>query len=274
MLGIADQLDAAIGAAPPDAPALEPTLALGRSALRRRRISYAAGVVAATLVIGGTAWALAPDGGANARDDSQIANRPDADEPWAVDEFLRLADSGDITINPDAEVLERTVIKGQGERTVAFHLRVPWRGGEEHFVVTQPESGAESSVIVRTNQGLNLREWAREVVHPEAVIPADDAWVRFDTGSHLVPLEGVDIVEQLADPGFGDNFARRGEPTAAAEVTRGDVTWFLAVRPLGGDAAEAVPYRADQRIQTFGQFLEYARQQYATNAEGGSEGMR
>ena len=43
MPDIADQLDAAIGAAPSDAPALDETLTLGRRALRRRRLAYGAG---------------------------------------------------------------------------------------------------------------------------------------------------------------------------------------------------------------------------------------
>lgn len=280
MLGIADQLDAAIGAAPPDAPALEPTLALGRSALRRRRITYAAGVVAATLVIGGTAWALAPDGGANARDDGQVVEQPADEDPWAVDEFVRFADD-DVTVNPDAEVLERTVLKDQPHHTVALHLRVPWHGGQEYFLVAQPQTGLESARIVSAGtQGLTLVEWARTQLDGGSVFPEDDLWVAFDDGSHLEALYvGVRIVDQLPDPGLGENFAAPGDPTAVAEVVYEGTTYFLAVRPLQGrreidGQAEAIPYRADQRIQTLAEFLDYARQQYVTNDQGGSEGVR
>jgi len=164
---------------------------------------------------------------------------------------------------------------------VAFHLRVPWRGGEEHFVVAQPQIGAWSGRDVSAGtQGLTLVEWAREVLAPASVLPEDHMWVRFDEGSHLVPLyEGLRIVDQIADPGLGENFAAAGDPTAVAEVVHDGVTYFLAVRPLVGRTevegqSEAIPYRKDGRITTLEEYLDYARHQYATNDEGGSEGIR
>lgn len=282
MPDIADQIDAAIGAAPPDAPGLDPTLVLGRRALLRRRLTYGVGAAATALVVGGTAWAVAPGGGSDAKDDTPFtgtSDSPNAAEPWAVDEFVRVAADGTITVNPGAEVLERREIADQD--AVAFHLRVPWRGGEEHYLVAQPETGLETSRSVPAGtQGLNLVEWATEQLDEGAVLPPDYMWVRFDEGSHLVALhEGVRIVEQIADPGLGENFARPDAPTAVAEVVFEEKTYFLAVRPIDGQKevrgqSEAIPYRADKRITTLQEFLDYARQQYATNDQGGSEGMR
>jgi hypothetical protein len=277
MPDIADQLDAAIGAAPYDAPALEPTLALGRRALRRRRLAYGVGTAATALVIGGTAWAVSPGDGADARDDTPIAEQLSVAEPWVVDEFVRVADDGTITVNPDADVLERKEIKDQA--AVAFHLRVPWRGGEDWYLVVQPKTGLEAGADPTTGtQG--LVEWASEQLDRGPVFPPDYMWVRFDEGSHLVPLyEGLRIVDQIADPGLGENFAAAGDPTAVAEVVHDGVTYFLAVRPLVGRTevegqSEAIPYRKDGRITTLEEYLDYARHQYATNDEGGSEGIR
>lgn len=281
MPDIADQLDAAIGVAPSDAPALEPTLVLGRRALRRRRLAYGVGAAATVLVIGGTAWAVAPGGGSSAEDDTPVTNTSDSPsaEPWVVDEFVRVGPDGTIIVNPDADVLERREIEDQG--AVAFHLTVPWRGGEEHYLVVQPETGLETSRSVSAGtQGLSLVEWTTEQLDHGAVLPPDDMWVRFDEGSHLVALyDGVRIVAQLPDPGLGENFAAPGDPTAVAEVVFEEKTYFLAVRPLEGrkevaGQGEAIPYRADRRITTLQAFLDYARQQYATNDQGGSEGMR
>jgi len=70
MSDIADQIDAAIGAAPPDAPGLDATLALGRRALLRRRWAYGVGAAATVVVIGGSAWAVVPGDGGPSRSDA------------------------------------------------------------------------------------------------------------------------------------------------------------------------------------------------------------
>lgn len=81
MPDIADQLDAAIGAAPPAVPALEETLVLGRRALRRRRMAYAVGAATTALVVGGTAWAVAPGGDAGAdRVGTPVGTSPSASD--------------------------------------------------------------------------------------------------------------------------------------------------------------------------------------------------
>ena len=79
MPDIADQLDAAIGAAPSDAPGLDATLALGRRALRRRRLAYVAGATAMTAVIGTAVWVSGPGESTITPDDTGLAGRPGSD---------------------------------------------------------------------------------------------------------------------------------------------------------------------------------------------------
>ena len=140
MPNIADQLDAAIGAAPSDAPGLDATLVLGRRALRRRRLAYAAGATAGAVVIGGTAWAVSPgDGGAASDRELQIGNtstssptsdseppvdrRGDTAEPWAFGrEAAALMEDGTLITKPGWEVVD-LIEEPSGPNTVAVDVR-------------------------------------------------------------------------------------------------------------------------------------------------------
>lgn len=275
MPDIADTIDAAIPAAPPEAPALDDTLVLGRRALRRRRMAYGVGAAATALVIGGTAWAVASaDRSPGVRDDAPVADQQseeerDAQDTWGAEELVRSTEDGTFEVNPRAEVQQTSDIS-VGEKEA--HVWVLKLGGTTYYVLGQ-RNGSIASAPAGT-QGLDVGEWATQLLDPDSVLPADDQWVRFDNGSHVIGLDGVEVVEQVADPGLGDNFAAPGDPTAVAEVVRNATTYFLAVRSLDGGLAEVVPYRKDGRITTLEEFLDYAQQQYATNDEGGSEGMR
>lgn len=280
-IDIADRIEAGLGTAPTPAPPLVDTLRAGRRAVRRRRLAVGAGGVAAALVIGGTALALAPGGDTTSgTDDLPVADRttetsdpaPTA-EPWGEGEPARLGTDGVTEINPDAKVVEQfTVTVADDARATAYRVTLD---GTDYWVAAFPDPGGGAALATTPagSQGLTLEEWTRLQLDPESGM-ADDTWVRFDSASHLVAVGRVQIVEQRPDPGFGDNFAGPGDPTAVAEVTLDGRTYFLAVRSIGGGPTEAIPYRADDRITTLDEFVDYAVQQYATNDEGGSEGMR
>lgn len=274
-MNVADLLAEHLDRAPlaPETSDLDDLLVAGRRGVLRRRLAIAVGTTAVAVVLGGGLWTLSAGGDSRADDDAPIAEVSSANaEPWTDEELVRFPEAGSFELNPDAEVLRSATVTAGGQTAEAFRLRL---AGEDYFLVVQPDTGRQTaSSVAAGSQGLTLEEWATEDIDRGSVLPGDADWVRFDDGAHLVPANGnVLIVDQRPDPGFGESFAAPGDRTAVVEVVHDDVTYFLAVREIGG-RAEAVPYRADRAIRTLDDFLSYAQQQYATNDEGGSEGLR
>lgn len=284
MQDVIDKLARELAQAPEPRFDIASTVASGRKVVRRRRIAAGGVVVAAALVVGGTAWLVAPGDGERP-DSSQVAVEPDptpaatptptetvpADVPAGEIEPVVTGTDGEPTVNPAAEIIEQaSFTASNGKVAEIFHLRLD---AVEYYVYLRPQ---EASSVPLPVQGLTLREWAdRQISGAASGQIADDAWVRFDDGSHLTTvLEGLEIVEQLPDPGLGDSFAGPGEPTALAEVLLDGTTYFLAVRPGAGTAAEAISYRRDDQVTTLQQFRTQVRHLYAENSSGGSEGMR
>lgn len=279
MQDLIEQLDAELRHAPDPTFDVPGTLASGRRAVRRRRLAVGAAGLAVAVVVGGTA-ALAFDGGGTASGrDRNTAGEPTPTptatatapaDTWADDELLRVGGNGAIEVNPDADVLER------GESTTAdgavhetFHLGLDGR----EFYALAGDAGYSSTPLPA--QGLTLEEWARQQLTLDQDGGEDDrAWVEIDAGSRVSALPGVELVAWRPDPGLGDNFAAPGEPTAVAHVVRDGFTYFLAIRRAPDGTTEAIPYRKDATITTLDAFVAYARDQYATNEQGGSEGLR
>lgn len=275
MQDLIDQLTSELAGAPAARFDIADTVASGRKVVRRRRFAAGGAVLAAALVVGGTASLMAPDS-EGGPDSSQVAVQPDptpsgtesADVPVEEDEPVVTGTDGDPVVNPEAVILEQdTFTASNGEGSEIFHLRLQ---GGEYYVSLRPDGATSVRLPV---QGLTLREWVEQsLVGPEI---ADDAWVRFDTGSHVVEvLDGLEIVQQQPDPDLGASFAGPGEPTALAEVELAGATFFLAVRPGRGTSAEAIFFRRDDQITTLQQFRTFARSLYGENESGGSEGLR
>lgn len=280
MQDMIDRLAKELAHAPEPGFDIASTVASGRKAVRRRRIAAGAVVLATALVVGGTAWLVAP-GNDDKSDSSQVAVEPDAtptasttvpaNVPTEEIEPVVTGTDGEPVVNPAAEVIEQaSFTASNGETAEIFHLRLE---GEEYYVYLRPQ---EASSVPLPVQGLTLREWAdRQISGAASGQIADDDWVRFGDGSYLTTvLDGLEIVDQLPDPGLGDNFARPGEPTALAEVLLDGTTYFLAVRPGTGNRAEAIAYRRDDQITTLQQFRTHVRHLYSENESGGSEGLR
>lgn len=81
MPDVAQQIEAALGPTPPAVGSLEDTLAAGRRAVRRRRLTYGVGAAAAALVVGGAAWVLAPDGTSGSREPGFVGDPPASSAP-------------------------------------------------------------------------------------------------------------------------------------------------------------------------------------------------
>ncbi|MDZ5619909.1 hypothetical protein SFC88_03675 [Nocardioides sp. HM23] len=292
MPDIADQLDAAIGAAPTEAPGLASTLALGRRALRRRRLAYGVGAAATALVIGGTAWAVSPDDSSpNRSDDQGFVGEPsessasdsepeppqdgarNAGMPWAGEDAARVR-SGQLDVRPGWQVVDDLsapgmvaveVAKGDrrqwflfGDAMTIASLRAPALGYdsfEEWVDVNAPLLEDQ-----RTNGGTEKPgDWPGVPRDDLVVLEADDS---------LLPLDGVTIVEQRRRPDLGDSFATAGDTSAVALVEKDGEQWYVLAR-RGPDIPEqyiAVP-RADGG-EDLDAFLELARQRYAEGGGG------
>jgi hypothetical protein len=282
MQDVVDRLDVELRRTPDPTFDVLGTVAGGRRVLRRRRLATGAAALAVAAVIGGAAWATG-SGGSEAR--GRVAVEPTADpvptaastsspadvEAFGQKDVLIMADDGTSTLNPDAEVIEQAPFGAGGEM---IHVSL---GGEEYYVLTMADGSTSTQQLPA--QGLTLREWAARNSGGGSI--ADEDWVEFDVGSHVVArLDGVTVVRQLPDPDLGENFAGPGEPTALAEVVLDGATYFLAVRAIDGGPAEGIFYRRDGDIATLEQFRTFAIAQYAgdgpdgPDGSGGSEGLR
>lgn len=283
MQDLIERLDAELGHAPAPTFDVPGTLASGRRAVRRRRLAVGAAGLTVAVVVGGAA-AIALDGGGTreGRDDN-VAGRPtptattattamteDTPGGWEEGALMIVNDDGSILVNPDAEVLERGDFTAtNGKRGEVFRISL---GGRDYYAVAD-RAGYSSRALPA--QGLTLREWAEQQLTLDAGNGVSDrSWVTIDAQSDIEAKPGVEVVVWRPDPGLGDRFAARGVPTAVAQVVRDGLTFFLAVRRAPGGTTEAIPYRKDDTITTLDDFLSYARDQYATNEQGGSEGLR
>ncbi|HVK27510.1 MAG TPA: hypothetical protein VM575_04165 [Nocardioides sp.] len=284
MQDLIERLDAELSQAPDPAFDIPGTLVSGRRAVRRRRLVVGAAGLAVAVVVGGTAALAFDDGGTSRGRDGHTAGEPtrspsatatsDGGPPRGEGQVvpLYIGLDGAVKVPEGADVVERAHFTAStGAEAEIVHVGLD---GEEYYALA---ATADSSVswTPLPAQGLTLREWAeQQLTVGEDDGAADRAWVRLDERWRVRGLPGVRVVEQIADPGLGENFAPAGEPTVVAEVVRDGYTYFLAVRKAPDGGTEAIPYRKDDRITTLDAFLSYARDKYATNEQGGSEGLR
>ena len=279
MQDLIERLDAELGRAPETAFGITDTVVAGRRAVRRRRLAVGAAGLAVAVLVGGSA-ALALDGGGTSRGhDGGVAGNPDPSPSATVtsvggDDVVPLVIHEDGTVDAieGADVIERQHFTATtGAEADIFHVALD---GSEYYAYAATGDSAIGWTRLPA-QGLTLREWAeQQLTLSEDDGSADRAWVRLDERWRVRGLPGVKVVDQVSDPGLGESFAAPGEPTAVAEVVRDGATYFLAIRKAPDGATEAIPYRKDTRITTLDAFLSYARDQYATNDQGGSEGLR
>jgi|GEM_PF-3581238 len=292
---IADKIDAAIGSAPPEAPALDTTLALGRRALRRRRAAYGVGATATALVIGGTAWALAPGDAPAPRTDDFVAvpsdpapsdpassdpgpsdGAPAADSgqggPWWGADAARLNRAGDLEIRPGWSISEDMSGAGWSAVEVEKGARLQWFLFGRRMTISDthaPALGYDSfqawvdvNVPLLDDRGPNGDDGAGDWPG----VPRDDL-VEFGNGEALVALAGVTIVEQRPSPDVGESFATASDISAVALVETDGERWYVLARDLDGPAQYiAVPERKGGA--DLDAFLELARERYAEGGGG------
>lgn len=92
--------------------------------------------------------------------------------------------------------------------------------------------------------------------------------VRLAEGSLLEPVEGVDLIRQVANPELGASWAAPSDPSAAAEVRVDGARYYVLARSSDGGSPEYIAVRAADGGPTLKAFLELARERYAEGGGG------
>ena len=92
--------------------------------------------------------------------------------------------------------------------------------------------------------------------------------VRFAEGSLLEPVEGVDLIRQVAHPELGASWAAPRDPSAAAEVRVDGARYYVLARLSDGGPPEYIAVHAADGGPTLTAFLELARERYAEGGGG------
>jgi hypothetical protein len=300
MPDIADQIDAALGAAPPDAPRVDATLALGRRALRRRRAAYLVGAAATALVIGGTAWATAPGDDGSPRTENpgfsgEVSDSASPDptkpvdgggtaEPWVFgDEAAALMEDGTIVTKPGWAVVD-TIEEPSGPNTVAVdvtngekHQWFLWSGAGTLHVPQAPDRDYDSfSQWVTVNGPTMVADpgFEGDLGGGWPGIERDDL-VRFtapqlsgpEPGT-LLPLHDTQIIEQRPGVDVGGSFAAPGDVTGVAMVASEGSRTFVLARVVDGGPTQYIAVPATRVMDTLDEFIAFARERYAEGGGG------
>lgn len=302
MPDIAEQLDAAIGVAPRPAPPLDRTLAEGRRALGRRRLAYAVGAVATTVVIGGTAWAVAPGDGSPSRSDTPGFTAPRTATPssppatrgqhsgitpllqWPGEDAARLGRSGELEVRPGWTLTDRRDAIN-GPHTLAVEVsrgkHLQWylfgtsmtisslHAPSEGYATFQEWLDVNGPLIEGTppgNEGhADASDWPGE--------PRDDLVFfapRFMDAAHgLLPASGdVVVVHQLYAPDLGASFAPPARSGIAEVRKDGETFYVVARRPADYIAVQADVARNRYGVTDLASFLAFAQERYAEGGGG------
>jgi hypothetical protein len=260
----------------------------GHRAVRRRRIAGAVVTVAVASVVGlGAVAVLGGDGDAGSQvatdptptPDASTDEHPDPTPPpgWDEGEFARYDADGNLEIRPGVTMLDRidspfppsagmdqSVALAVEQEGQAFWLLMTWNTDEdgntsESGTAWGPSSAEES-----------FEEWVAEQVRLQTTPTPEDlsaGYVKFGDDGRLVSSHGVEILDQVLDPGFQD-FVMQGEPSAAALLQGPDgKKWYVAVRDSGGLDVISVPFKTGG--PDLDAFVDYARERYASG-----EGLR
>jgi len=295
MPDIADQIDAAIGAAPPDAPGLDATLALGRRALLRRRLAYGAGAAATVVVIGGTAWAVSPGNDAPSRSDgpgfvgqttATTAEAPSTppDPPrqikWVGKQAAALDEAGRLQVKPGWHVVEDVSGPGMTGAEIANGDRRQWFLFGEGMTIASlhaPQPGYDSfQDWVDVNAPLlesddpggqgDGSEWPG--VERDDLVRFSQPEVSLPEPGTLVPVHDTEILEQRPGADVGDSFAAPDDVTGVALVTSEGSRVFVLARLVDGGPAQYIAVSASADMDTIEEFLAFARERYAEGGGG------
>ena len=266
-----DEIERSFGDGPAHRP-VEDRLTAGKRVVRRRRATTAAAALAVVAVVGASySVAEGVDGdGAGAVASQREAGEDPNDEMFA-DGQLATYDAGEIVIRPGVQVV-RTVENPMGltPPATSVGLVLEYRGETTWTLMDwqmdgkTAGSGTTSDVAGTSFSTFDL--WLDDAVALWAGEPTL-ALVRFDADGSLSPLDGVELLEQRAEPAMPRSFAAPREETAVARVTWNGDLWFVLARRLPGYEQNAEYFPTESVVAdgatSIDEFLAWARVDYA-----------
>lgn len=266
-MNLTDELESSFVDEPAHRP-VEQRILAGRRLVRRRRISTGAVAVALVAVLGAGYAAVGPDGNRAAdppiadRKDDPVEKEPDAD-PLLEESGVMVSGEGELQVAADVEIIE-TVPNPDGYGKPGEAYGVAYRqDGKTRWALVDPGGGSYEEAF---RSFPTFADWLADQVALQRGEPTL-ALVRFGDGEELLPLEGVEILQQTGDIDLGPSFAGPRDRTAVAEVTYAGERWYVLAREVPGSGIQYFPTAASVSKLTLEEFLPYARDSY-DNGEG------
>lgn len=267
---IAEHLDAAIGAPPPDDAALDRLLTAGRRARTRRRLAIGAGTAAAAIVVGGTAWALAPGGDAStASDRTPIAGQTSADPQSVLEQddlLVAFGADGELVIRDGWTVTQR-IANPMGveppQRSVALEVT---DGTDRFWYFLHGDADGWGASSDPAQKGYaSLEEWTAEQAAANEESPTDPVTEPLDLeadGTLVSFDDAVTVVGQRSGVDLGPDVGRAAL-TTIAELRHDGERWFVwAVRRPDGGFEVGPPINTPRAGTTLDSAIDYFRAQY------------
>ena len=287
-MNTSEEIEKSFGDGPLHRP-VEERIAAGRRLVVRRRIAVGAGAAGTILLIGGTAWGLAPGSTpSTGPEPSQTATQPTNKSPGQgtgneadrkhKDPQSYLTGGELATYTPDGKVVVRKGWRISQRIPNPYGLQPPaksvglelTKGSETYWYILEIEGNGMSSASDPAGNGFaTLEAWvASQVALQEGSAPPSPVELRPGT-AELVAVDGATIVRQRPDPEV-PGFAGPGDNTAVAEVRWNGARYFVLARQIAGSDPEYFPTSASVPAKpTLESFLDHARKQY-----GSGEGLR
>ncbi|QIK67706.1 hypothetical protein G7072_16325 [Nocardioides sp. HDW12B] len=299
---LAAAIDASFGDGPAPAP-LDELLLAGRRARRRRTTTRAAvgGLVAAGVLtvaaVSVGSWDLTgasgADGGGDFATSPSGAPTPAPDEagptpsdgvtteppplPAGQELGLTFGPDGALRADEGTVVVRRLVdpvgLTGIGGARRTFALEVE-RAGKRFWVIAQ-WYGDAGEMISADPAGQGFDRFEDWLAHRSDAMLADaDPFVVLQADGSLRPADGVELLAQKQDLGFGPRFSGPQDRTAAAEVRADGRRWYVLVRDDASSQPDYITVDPRTSAATFEGFLLEAAETYSDEADGSSGGYR
>ncbi|WP_340540798.1 hypothetical protein [Nocardioides sp. GXZ039] len=276
-----DRIDTAIG----DGPALTPVdqhLRSGQRALRRRRIASAAvgGLAVAAVAVTGVAItsgmgdgkdspqtvAPATQPSADGSESDSPAPTPPAPEQPANGDDVGLSSDGTLLVRDGVEVIEQ-INNPLGAQPPEYSMGVSYRthGKELWTLLETGPDGSSASTDPARKAFATLDLWVDDQVAVQ-IGEGGLKLVRFAKDGSLVPLDGVEILEQRSGVMIPDYTDPDGSTVAALVTFEGNRWWIMA---WPENPPRIFPVSGSVGGKTMDDFIAYVTAQV-----GGGEGLR
>lgn len=234
-------------------------LRAGRATVRRRRAAGVAGGVAAAAVIGAVGWQVlepeqrvveAPYAGIP---DAPSEQRAPSDPDWPVVEAPGATDvdvspEHEIVVPPGTRVVELISDPLAGVDSVGLELDLPGEPGTL-FLLADDRRGLTSQYEPAGEDYTTLAHWVADAAAVGTGAGILDGLVEVGPDGRLVAMDpSVEVVDQVADPEIGPEFALPAEHTLAAEITVDGKAWFVYGQFLPEHREHAQLYRVEPSV--------------------------